>query len=45
MTGLRSAIDQILQAQTETEEPLAIILAGHKGSGKSTSWRKFLSSQ
>lgn len=43
MRNLKSAVDQVLQAQIETEKPLAIILAGHNGSGKSTMWRKILS--
>ncbi len=45
MTDLAQAVDQILQAQREIKKPLAIILAGHDGSGKSTMWRKMLSSQ
>jgi predicted ABC-type ATPase len=40
---LNDAIDQILHAQRITGKPLAIILAGHNGSGKSTMWRKVLS--
>ncbi|MGC6327855.1 zeta toxin family protein [Rhizorhabdus sp. FW153] len=42
MTALSEAIDQILVAQRQTEKPLAIVLAGHNGSGKSTMWRKVL---
>jgi predicted ABC-type ATPase len=34
-----------LDAQHKTKKPLAIILAGHNGSGKSTMWRKRLSGQ
>lgn len=45
MTKLRSAVKQVLTAQKRTRKPLAIILAGHNGSGKSTMWRKSLSSQ
>ena len=45
MTKLRDAVSQILAAQKQTEKPLAIILAGHNGSGKSTMWRKSLSGQ
>lgn len=45
MTGLKDAVEQILAAQKRTRKPLAIILAGHNGSGKSTMWRKSLSSQ
>lgn len=44
-TGLRQAVEQILQAQRKTKKPLAIVLAGHNGSGKSTMWRKTLSTQ
>lgn len=43
MTKLKDAVDQILEAQKRTEKPLAIIVAGHNGSGKSTMWRKSLS--
>lgn len=43
MRRLSDAIDQILHAQRITGKPLAIILAGHNGSGKSTMWRKVLS--
>ncbi|WP_208759640.1 zeta toxin family protein [Sphingobium fuliginis] len=42
MTALKGAVDQILSAQVRTDKPLAIILAGHNGSGKSTMWRKIL---
>lgn len=45
MTRLRDAVDQILAAQKRTKKPLAIIMAGHNGSGKSTMWRKSLSNQ
>lgn len=45
MTGLADAVEQILDAQKRTKKPLAIILAGHNGSGKSTMWRKSLSGQ
>lgn len=44
-TGLSEAVEQILQAQRKTKKPLAIVLAGHNGSGKSTMWRKRLSGQ
>lgn len=43
MRRLSEAIDQILHAQRITGKPLAIVLAGHNGSGKSTMWRKVLS--
>ena len=42
MTRLKDAVDQILEAQKRTSKPLAIIVAGHNGSGKSTMWRKIL---
>lgn len=45
MTPLYDAVEQILQAQRKTRKPLAIVLAGHNGSGKSTMWRKTLSGQ
>lgn len=45
MTDLRTAVDEILAAQRKTKKPLAIVLAGHNGSGKSTMWRKTLSDQ
>lgn len=45
MTGLIEAVEQILAAQHKTKKPLAIVLAGHNGSGKSTMWRKRLSGQ
>ena len=45
MTDLGAAVEQILDAQRRTEKPLAIIVAGHNGSGKSTMWRRRLSGQ
>lgn len=45
MTELAAAVDQVLAAQRRTEKPLAIVLAGHNGSGKSTMWRRSLSRQ
>lgn len=45
MTKLKEAVDQVLAAQKRTKKPLAIIVAGHNGSGKSTMWRKSLSNQ
>ncbi len=44
-TGLVQAVEQILQAQRKTKKPLAIVLAGHNGSGKSTMWRRLLARQ
>jgi len=43
MPKLSSAIDQVLTAQKKSKKPLAIILAGHNGAGKSTMWYKSLS--
>lgn len=45
MTDLTSAVDEILAAQRKTKKPLAKVLAGHNGPGKSTMWRKILSDQ
>ncbi|MBY0371965.1 zeta toxin family protein [bacterium] len=45
MNNLKTAINRIISAQRATERPLAIILAGHNGSGKSTMWREMLSDQ
>jgi predicted ABC-type ATPase len=43
LKALAAAVDEVLQAQRRTKKPLAIILAGHNGSGKSTMWRRMLS--
>jgi len=43
VTKLLEAVEQVRQAQTATQKPLAIIVAGHNGSGKSTMWRRDLS--
>ena len=43
MTTLFSAVAQIREAQQQTRKPLAIIVAGHNGSGKSTMRRRELS--
>lgn len=42
MTTLLEAVDGILTAQVDTHKPLAVIVAGHNGSGKSTMWRRIL---
>jgi predicted ABC-type ATPase len=42
---LVDAVDRVIQTQQRTKKPLAIILAGHNGSGKSTMWRRLLSGQ
>jgi predicted ABC-type ATPase len=36
---LTQAVDNVLSFQQKSKKPLAIILAGHNGSGKSTMWR------
>lgn len=41
MTPL-TALEQVRNAQSTSGRPLAIVLAGHNGSGKSTMWRKML---
>lgn len=45
MTELDRAVARILAAQELTKKPLAIVLAGHNGSGKSTMWRRSLANQ
>lgn len=42
MTSLAEAVDQVLRAQRSSGKPLAIVLAGHNGSGKSTMWYRHL---
>ena len=42
MTTLLEAVDGILGVQAATRKPLAVIVAGHNGSGKSTMWRRSL---
>jgi predicted ABC-type ATPase len=42
LTTLAQAVAQVLEAQRKTKRPLAIVLAGHNGSGKSTMWRRSL---
>ncbi len=42
MTTLRRAVEDILKVQARTDKPLAVIVAGHNGSGKSTMWRQTL---
>ncbi len=38
MNELPTAVAKVLEAQADSGKPLAIILAGHNGSGKSTMW-------
>lgn len=42
MISLSQAVDQVLAAQQKTRKPLAIVVAGHNGSGKSTMWSELL---
>lgn len=42
MTTLLSAVEGVLKAQKKSAKPLAVILAGHNGSGKSTMWYEHL---
>lgn len=42
MQELASAVDTIVEQQIASGKPLAIILAGHNGSGKSTMWYEHL---
>lgn len=42
-TLLRSSVRGVLDAHQASAKPLAVILAGHNGSGKSTMWNKHLS--
>lgn len=42
MTTIVEAIGQIRDTQKKQSKPLAIVLAGHNGSGKSTMWRETL---
>jgi predicted ABC-type ATPase len=42
MPGLKQAVNDILRAQRISKKPLAVILAGHNGSGKSTMWYNHL---
>ncbi|MBI4814767.1 MAG: hypothetical protein HY791_00835 [Deltaproteobacteria bacterium] len=38
MRTLPTAVEYLLVAQRKSKKPIAIILAGHNGSGKSTMW-------
>lgn len=42
MNILSTAVDAVLDLQVESGKPLAIVLAGHNGSGKSTMWYDYL---
>ena len=39
MTTLAAAVEDVVKAQTNAKRPLAVVVAGHNGSGKSTMWR------
>jgi predicted ABC-type ATPase len=43
MTSLARAVDEVRLEQRRARKPLAVILAGHNGSGKSTMWLRQLS--
>ena len=45
MTPAIEAIRQVRETQEKRKKPLAIILAGHNGSGKSTFWRRNLADE
>ncbi len=45
MTSAIEAIRQVRETQEQRQKPLAIILAGHNGSGKSTFWRRNLADE
>lgn len=45
MTSAIESIRQVRATQDERKQPLAIILAGHNGSGKSTFWRRNLADE
>ena len=45
MTSATGAIRQVRQVQADRQQPLAIMLAGHNGSGKSTFWRRNLADE
>jgi predicted ABC-type ATPase len=42
VTTLVRAVDEVLNAQIKTQKPVAVVLAGHNGSGKSTMWHSRL---
>lgn len=45
MTTAIEAIREVRKTQEKRKKPLAIILAGHNGSGKSTMWRRSLADE
>ena len=44
MTTIAEAVAEVRREQRRSKKPLAVILAGHNGSGKSTMWLNHLSS-
>lgn len=42
MIGIDQALEVVLEAQSRSDKPLAVIVAGHNGSGKSTMWYRSL---
>ena len=42
LPALQSAVEQVLEFQRRSGKPLAVIVAGHNGSGKSTMWAEQL---
>lgn len=42
---LQKAVDRVIKAQKASGKPLAIVLAGHNGSGKSTMWYEHLAAK
>jgi predicted ABC-type ATPase len=45
LTPAVEAIRQVRETQEKRKKPLAIVLAGHNGSGKSTFWRRNLADE
>jgi pantothenate kinase-related protein Tda10 len=45
LTSIVEAIGKIRAAQDKEAKPLAIVLAGHNGSGKSTMWKNTLADE
>ena len=42
LDSLEKAVENIISAQKKSKKPLAVVLAGHNGSGKSTMWYRYL---
>jgi len=43
MTSIARAVEEVRREQSRSNKPLAVIMAGHNGSGKSTMWLNHLS--